>query len=481
MKDDGLNMSADCTTRFLSDPKLKWIDFTSEILVRDCWKTLLRNMFSNEMVILTGKAGRGKSIFLLFAIFEILLCAKNRTTPSDYPNDAVQRFPEYPVVVYVDRAGVKHRVTCDEVVIVESKAWPVGTHYCFSDNQDICDAQVGSLLTMAVTSGDVLVLREFTKRYNGSNTHLKVNMCMPSLEMREMQLLHKDIDPETLQFKFDVVGGNPRMIAASATACSRESPSYNIVANAVGWMFGSSYTEQGDKYELGQWAINMVVQALDMACVDGTSVASGVDSSLFKEYRVQFNPHQHIEQFSSVFLAFVAAKLQESFDRNMIQNLKRLFGSSGMGNGFEFTAHEMLVRGDEMHWCYMSGGTYVQLALGKRRIKLIRNVNDIKYLTAEHYGLPTICNFPIIDAALPSNIGLQMTISRSHEGSVARLPDMFRAFDVAENDFAIVFVVPDDGLNEFQFPSNLGTVKMYVTVPQDITLDAFKQLRLKRK
>ena len=95
--------------------------------------------------------------------------------------------------------------------------------------------------------------------------------------------------------------------------------------------------------------------------------------------------------------------------------------------------------------------------------------------------LPTICNFPIIDAVLPPAMGLQMTTSHTHTGSITRLPEILGALKIAAQDFTVVFVVPEDVLPGFSFPSNLGAVKMYVTVPTAVTRDAFEKLNDRKR
>ena len=189
------------------------------------------------------------------------------------------------------------------------------------------------------------------------------------------------------------------------------------------------------------------------------------------------------EQYSSVFLGLVAGKLEERFEADVMKKLEHLFGASGMGNAFEFTTHELLLKLQAApHWCYKSTGEYVQLPLGNRRKVLIRGVGDISSLRDDAYGLPTICNFPIIDAVLPPAMGLQMTTSHTHAGSIERLPEILGALKItAAEDFTVVFVVPEGILPGFTFPSNLGAVKMYVTIPTAVTRDAFTQLFRDRK
>jgi hypothetical protein len=456
-----------------------WIDSTYDMLIRNCWLELLPIVFANKVVILEGKAGRGKSLFLLCAVFEILYCAKNRKD-SDLVPDV--HFPENPRVMYVSRDGVKHLATKSDVLVWNQSAWPENIHYCFSDNVDIADADVGTYLTMAATLGDTTVLKEFRKRSSGFGEP-KAVLYMPSLDYEEMQTVFPTYGSE-LEFMFDVIGGNPRLMRIDPVVENKQF--YEVVESALFFVFGEEYTPQRDseeqtrKQRLGRWAIDIVLMNLQLAMKESSSASTSTDSSFFKEFVVSPNYNRGGEQYSSFFLGLVAGKLQENFDSNVMHTLRSLFGASGMGNAFEYTAHAAFATIGSV-WCLKSTGEMELLSLGTRIVKRIRNVDDIENLTEGDYGLPTICNFPIIDAVLLPDTGLQMTISTSHEVSVKSLPSILAKLHIEREQFKVVFVVPDEILPSFTFPSGLEDVKMFVTVPKAKTETAFETLVKNKK
>lgn len=283
------------------------------MLVRQCWKDLLAIILTKRHVILKGKAGRGKSLFVLWAIFEILLCAK-RGEPSIVCPTA--NFPRDPRIVFVDRLNVKYLVSASGICILSGDGWPPNVHYCFSDNQDIGDAWVGSLLTMAVTSGDVTVLREFSKRMEAIDEDIKSTVFMPSLDLEEMKLLFPNHNAEQLEFKFLIVGGNPQKIRFKEEV-NAHSNYYSIVSETLEWMFGKQYVhplsveKMSAKQRQGKWALGVVVSALEKH-----------DSSLFKEIVVEKQYRGHYEQYASVFLGLVAAKLQQQLSEDLPRHLE---------------------------------------------------------------------------------------------------------------------------------------------------------------
>ena len=467
----------------------KWIDSTERMLVRESWKKLFAIVLAKSHIILQGKAGRGKSLFALFVIFEILHCARNGKTSSDLlPFGNSVEFPADPSIVYVDRNGIKHLATLHDVTVYDGPGRPLGTHYYIADNVDIGDAHVGSLLTMAVTSGDVNVLKEFSKRINGVRRHEKDIVYMPPLDITEMKIVFQDLNADEIQFKFDVLGGNPRLIDVMYEEAmpSMRSQFYGVLEHAVDWMFGSEYVPssaeiQSEKQKMGQWAVNILSKALDLAIQDVNTSSPKTDTSLFKEFTINEKYRSQGEQYATFFLGFVAGTIVKRLEASVIAQVSKLFGSSGVGNAFEFVSHAMLAESNEMHWCLKSDGGFYELPLGKRRKVLIRNVEDIASLREGDYGLPTISNFPLVDAILPPAFSLQMTTSKRHEVSNTNLTGILDALQINASDFSLVFVVPEDILSVFKFPENLGTVTMYVTIPQTVTKKALSQLCRKRK
>ena len=142
-----------------------WAEATTRLVIRQRWieyrDRILRNSSKSRVVLLTGKSGRGKSVFLRYLIFYILLETK------EYLTD--------PSIAFMDRDAVLYHITKDSIALYGSlinlKA-AVGTpHFFFSDNVDVDSASAGSLVTMAISSGDTDVLKEFAKRMHEARYH----------------------------------------------------------------------------------------------------------------------------------------------------------------------------------------------------------------------------------------------------------------------------------------------------------------------
>ena len=482
----GMQISDDGVFRSLPQGMI-WIDSSNVMLIRECWKQLFSIMLSKKSIILKGKAGRGKSLFILCVIFEILHCAKRNVPSLLCP--AAGFFPSDPRIVYVDRGNKRHVVTLSGVYSLSGYSGEI--HYYFSDNVDIPDAIAASSLTMAATSGDTVVLKEYAKRIECTKPEDGVTLCMPSLELEEMRLLFPDFEPEELQFKYDIIGGNPRKMFSKNLRYKKDGEYVPPVIRVVRMVFGEEYEPTSDgeltkKQALGAWAISSVVRELAAAVAPIVTT----DSSFFKDYSLVEDFELGEEQYSSRFLRLVAGSLKESVDKDVMMKLESIFGHCGIGYAFEFTAHKQLMGSSGTRWCRKSTGNngnkrkfssqneyeYEQLDFGRRSTFLIRNVGDIKHLPVDSYGLPTVSNFPFIDAVLPPNIGLQMTTSVSHGGAIGALPNILHNLRIQQSDFKMVFVIPDENLPRFDFPKDLGAVQMYVTNPAGSTEETFKKL-----
>ena len=112
-----------------------------------------------------------------------------------------------------------------------------------------------------------------------------------------------------------------------------------------------------------------------------------------------------------------------------------------MNISFELTAHARFVNSGGTRWCWKPSNEYVQLDFGSRSTFLIRDEDDIKSLRSDSYGLPTVSNFPLVDALMLPDIGIQMTISKSHDVSVNSLPKILKILGIDESAFKMVFVV----------------------------------------
>ena len=327
-------------------------------------------------------------------------------------------------------------------------------------------------------------------------------LYLPSLSLNEMKVLFPQLSSEELQFRYDVIGGNPRKMNVYV---QRESLQrfYEPVTEVVRLMFGEEFVpsrmeeddykvgnrmdkkdEKKRKKAMGAWAISTVVQEL------GAAWMHLPDTSIFKDYHITNSFQRYSGQYASRFLRLVAGALKGSLERSELERLHWflfLSASCGIDEAFEFTAHKQLTMegNSPTRWCLHSSGEFEALQIGKKRTFLIRKMEDIQNLPEGSYGIPTIDNFSsLLDAVMPPNMGVKMITSTtvSWDGSSWRkylesfLPTLLASLGIEESAFTMVFVVPKELLPNFVFPINSGAVKMVVTTLEGKSKKAFQTL-----
>ena len=193
------------------------------------------------------------------------------------------------------------------------------------------------------------------------------------------------------------------------------------------------------------------------------------DSSLFRaDFALEDSKSE--TRFATTFLRLVAGALESKNDARLLNALTRIVGNSGIGYAHEFLSHKAFLAGNPNTTTFGLSPSNVVVALPAglygRQVTLVRNIPDLKNMQSSTYGLPTISNFPAVDAVLSTTL-LQMTISNRHGGAMDKLPNIAEALGVEVKDLLLVFVVESfQKARAFQFPL-LPDIRMVVT-PREV-------------
>lgn len=341
------------------------------MLIRENWVRLREFFLSGEQVkavLLEGKSGRGKTLFSKYFIFHILLEAK-RLSASGTDLTSIPEHLIAPRILHVGENGMIHHLTVNGVEILSSTDCYQQPHYYISDNVDILvGAFLGSHLTLAF--GDKI--REYDKRISEVGGIVAYMQSLSFDEMRQV-FIRKGVSEEEIQFKFDVVGGNPRRFANVSESVDPSSEGYAQVEEVVEIMFPKASSH------LKQWAINLVSKTLIRAIGGkGTSVTD--NCSLFRDYIVLGDCCAgHREVFATTFLGMVASALIAKCDDKLSKvSLSQLLGVYSTDYYFEYTAHLSFLKAKprDEHFYFSSSGDHTYLRLGGH-VKLICNVPSV--------------------------------------------------------------------------------------------------------
>jgi hypothetical protein len=447
------------------------------LIITNSWKAIIGRLKDMKLVLLKGKAGRGKSMLLTYIMFRIIYLAITNKIDPLFPNcpTANNCDANTPLLYFKDPYGCGHVVTMSGVSVINNDA-PPDVYYSFADNVD--SGCIGRLLTMAVTSGE---LSEFPKKVSQARAG-GITLFLPSLRLDDMKLLFGDT--EETEFKFKVVGGHPRKYFNNQRSTVENE--YYLVQKIVQKYFGEDYiadsstplSAMSEKQKLGTYAIDIVTLELK-------GMGNKTDSSFFNENFIDetvADPYNtDSEQCSSRFLEVVVGAVCNERQGNLDTTLRKLFGS-GVRNSFEHEALYQLVNSQLLLYCRSQDGSSKCFDLREKSIATFRNVDDVKSIAnkIDTCCIPDICNFPILDAIVPKEVGLQFTIASTHEVSNTKLRSILSQLDIRAADFSIIFVVPGNIVSSFKFPTNLGKCKLYVTSP-DCNTDAVLKQKFKSK
>lgn len=220
----------------IANGTIKFGDTT--LLVRQSWIELKNSILSGpakgKHILLRGKAGRGKSSFVSYLIFAILLNArwsstrsrdellagseeqepperqiKRRMTSFEGDEERIRRRTN-PVITFVthgDEGSVTIRLSLDDMVVCQGA--PAGSHYYINDYVSGGNTKfLGSFLTMGVTSKEKQ--KERFEKNLAEEGGTKFMMLSPSIE--ELRLMFDGLPEEDLNRLIEVVGHNPRLL-----------------------------------------------------------------------------------------------------------------------------------------------------------------------------------------------------------------------------------------------------------------------------
>jgi hypothetical protein len=262
----------------------------------------------------------------------------------------------------------------------------------------------------------------------------------------------------------------------------------------------------GEEHPHCAWAIAKVVAVLQAETTSGAAAEASnttLSSMLLDYIPSNFtlspsSPRCCFEEVSaSRCMSFVHGTLVEHCQSRQDEARKAAwFGRAGLGPCHAFDCHQFLLRMTtrQTHFCWSATReSWIPLVLGptadidnnniahdrRRRIVHVRTRDDLAKLTPSDYGLPSICNYPLIDSVLTPGLATHMAISKRHRGAVHHLRQSTESLQFGQPTMKMVFFVTENNLKDFVFPTDLPGVELYVTVPvaSDFTMEKATNMR----
>jgi hypothetical protein len=263
----------------------EWIDLKNEILT---------DKSKHQTIFLRGTSGRGKSSFVFYLIYCILLrdkISKKRKADRD----------SQPLVGFVKEGRGELVLTPSGYRTVRSI--PISVYYYIADvKADLPQTNLAQHFTMAVGYDDV-GKKEFGKRLREAGLNGK-RFSVTSPKREEMHLIFKDIlSADEIDFRMDVVGCNPRDLPSELDEYDDDSSILPLIEETCTEILGVL-----NAHPRAQWIACVVMRAIAAARLEDNKITL---NSLFREARVEGGKRS--ELYTSTFMSFLAGKIRDKF------------------------------------------------------------------------------------------------------------------------------------------------------------------------
>jgi hypothetical protein len=458
----------------------------SKLIVRPSFLEIKNKLFAHAAVknrqsipyaMIDGKAGVGKSVFLVWLLIDLI------TSEPDSK------------IIYVTRNGTPW--------LLQASKRPEPTQiidcdYLLTDNEDIRLSPEKCKLVVAASS-DPMCLSEVKKRAQEDMKRGLFIHIMEAFTFQDcIQLFVRTedltlgnlfptvlLDPsdnlrlDDLQFRFDVVGGNPLLL--SDCFPSTRTTDHSTTINECLQLFFP------DKEKSFDWAHDCILSLIDPKYKNDLRFARALFlQDIMKKGKGKGGKDIWERTWASTFIGVLANALEDSTETELKKKIEELFGKSGFGNAVEYTFHRLMLssRLRNCHGLRENGATVELPPFTDLHKLLIRSKTDLSYLSQNKtYLLPTIVNFPVIDSALriDQNIYLfQSTIGDDHD-IVDSWDEMYNNYFTREGVDVIYFiwVLTKENFERFKFHSLLDKYKKVVQLKvlnENCTVESFSKL-----
>eukprot|EP01039_Chlorochromonas_danica_P007702 gene7704-8509_t len=401
-----------------------WTKDVNELYVRKCYKQALLELEGKRMAIVEGTPGIGKSLFIFYFMYEkVRLAVQNHKKIPTF----VIGSPAKKYFLHVDDQG--------KGVVQSPPPSEIMPDFLITDT--IADSEplfnIQYLHVSSINNENVLDVRKLMDTQKEENI-----LYFPGFSYDEF--VESDCDGSRdlvdKNFIYDVFGGNLRNLR-SANKENKRYPKdiYDVVQAEMNSFFGG--------YEVANvpestWVNTAKALARKLQNPnEGIKMTGEVDPSTISRSVIihwtpcEEDPNGWHDFPASKFMRHLAGHICDTTKMDALSRLRDAIGPSGAGFVHEHDAHQFRLTYLKKEPGFKIWSLHAQaaklLCLPINRVVRIRTVDDIKLLREGDYGLPTVSNFPFVDAVINGHL-FQDTIAHSHP-SVAKTLEILKALN----------------------------------------------------
>ena len=468
-----------CQFNFLKYPGVeKWFASIPHLMERQCYIMIRDELFGSDaqpnngivtdskmtFMLIDGKAGVGKSCFLVWLMYDIFRRARQyRVDNPNFAQDTQNHRFHSPVIAYTHRNASRFVLELGQEPRIMEATDISRISYVFSDDCDLggLEQNFNVKLILCVAS-DPSKLKQYRYRAaEAGNRSFKETFY--SLSFDEIKEMFFEASPkiiptiDELRFRYDIVNGNPRFLkwCASHKALRIDDSLWSAINTALEIVFGPAYrvpdstSAMTTEQTYGRWVMQLISDNAQPKMEKDVSA-----SSLFLQFVVSNG--REFETFSSTFMKILSQIIETTKETSMIKTIKDIFDNTEYGCGIEHLAHQNIVNGGKKWYAIgaaKDSKNSIDLPFQSLQRHRIRSILDISSMPDRSYGFPTISNFPVIDAIV--RVGnkfylLKVTTATSHPVSSTDLHCIIAECKFAHPNATMEFLwILDENFDQF--------------------------------
>ena len=423
---------------------IKWIGGIQELYNRPCYDEITKEISTLTHALVFGTPGIGKTLYLQVLLVHLFRRAKIEGR-------------DIPTIHYMYEAKKKvvtlSFLSDGSVIDITNVGRVPDPEYLLSDSVDI-EKAYGKILNLEVASDKESNYNSFQKRVREAG--VKGNLfVMPVFSFLELQSIQPaDMNDCCAEFRHDVYGGSARNFIPPQLLPFDVLP---VVDETLSRMFPDVKESYNDAWNI---VARDVSAQLTRRAVDKQAIVNSMMWHMLPGGS---------KTWASKFMEWLAAAIVDDRTADIVDELERVIGRAGLGILFETVGHRKLLGSPVSYLLKPLSASLpptkpaFESAQFNLSVVRIRTVDDIAKLPNGTYGVPFTNTFPVADAIIQPDTIVQFTISpKKHKGSLEQLTEIRKRLRALPNDHRIIFVIPLENINTFQYHPTLAGIRQLV-------------------
>ena len=298
---------------------IKWIGNIEELYNRECYDMITMELETLTHALVFGTPGIGKTLYL-----QVLLVHLAQRTPKGQPPPTIH-YMYYDVDKVVKLSFLGDGSVVDITNVLQAPK----PNYLLSDSVNV-NMPSGTILNLVVASDKEKSFHQFQKRIQEARKKGGEFVMVP-FSFEELQCIKPvDMVEQCAKFRYDIYGGNARNFVAEQLKRCRV---LDVVEETLTTLFPDIKKDYPDAWNIVAHEVSG--QLTQIAPNDMRATVSSMMWHMLEDGS---------KIWASKFMEWLAAAIIDDQESDIVDELERVIGKSGVGNLFETIGHRKFVK-----------------------------------------------------------------------------------------------------------------------------------------